>query len=355
MHFTSIKIGNKEISDTSPTFIIAEAACNHMCNITLAMKLIDEAKASGADAIKFQTYKAEHLVCENSPIPWKYKTQVRSQFEYYKNLDKFERPHYKKLFLYAQKKGIIAFSTPFDIESASMLNDIGAPLFKIGSCDVRDVRLIRHIAKFNKPLIISTGATTLEEIQKTTDLVLSTGNNKLILLVSTMSYPTAPQDAHLNRILEFKKYFRHQVIGYSDHTSPDDHMIIPSIAVALGAKVYEKHFTLDRKMEGSGHSFSTEPKDFKEMIKNIRLTEMVLGNSEIKVYSIEEAVRKNARRSLVARIDIKKGTIITDELIAIKRPGTGIPSDKIDLVIGKTALDTIKKDTQISFGHLKSG
>lgn len=351
--FTSkvIKIYNNEISERAPTFIIAEAACNHMCDMDTAKRMISEAKAAGADAIKFQTYKAEKLVCENAQAYWGY-AGTNSQFEYYKRLDKFDRKEYDELFKYAGKCGIIAFSTPFDVDSASMLNDLGMPLFKIASCDLIDIRLLRKVAGFNKPMIISAGAGTLNEIKAAIDIISEAGNTNLILMVCTLSYPAASQHAHLRRIITFREEFPDLIIGLSDHTSPDENMIIPSIAVALGAKVIEKHFTLDRTIEGSGHAFSIEPAGLEKMIGNIRLTETVLGEAEIKVYPIEEAVRKNARRSLVANRDIKNGEKIVSEMIGIKRPGDGLPASLVNLIIGKTAKCDIKKDSQINFSQL---
>jgi len=351
--FGMVKINERIISDVSPAFIIAEAACNHICDMGLAKEMIDEAKKAGADAIKFQTYRAERLVCEDARAYWNYSTGAKSQFEYYKKLDRFGRKEYKELFDYASDAGIIAFSTPFDVDSASMLNDLDAPLFKIASCDLVDTRLIRQVAKFGKPIIISTGAGTVEEIKGAVATAFNAGNHDVILMACTLSYPADNQDAHLRRILTFKRDFPELLIGLSDHTRPDENMIIPSIAVALGARVIEKHFTLDRNMTGSGHSFCTEAKDFKKMVQNIRLTEVVLGEEEIKVYKAEEKAFVNARRSLVADREIKKGEKITSDLVGIKRPAGGLCASLIDKIIGKTALRDIKKDERIKLEDIK--
>lgn len=349
----SIKVNSKEISEDSPTFVIAEAASNHMCDIKLAKKMIDEARKAGANAIKFQTYKTERLVSRNLKAYWKYSTGSKSQFEYYKNLDKFDKDEYKELFEYAKEKGIIAFSTPFDVDSASMLNDLEAPLFKIASCDIPDTRLLRHVARFNKPVILSTGASKPEEIEKAVDTVFNAGNPNLMLMVCTLSYPTDNHNAHLRRIVTFREKFSDIIIGLSDHTRPDENMVIPSCAVALGAKLIEKHYTLDRNMTGSGHSFSVEPADLKKMVNNIRLTESVLGKSEIKVYEVEERARKNARRSLVAQRTIKKGEKIQSDMIGIKRPSGGLSPDMIDQVLNRIAKCNIKEDTQITLDKVE--
>ena len=347
-----VQVANKKIGDGCPTFIIAEGACNHMCDLEIAKEMIIKAKEAGADAIKFQAYKAECLVTKDAESYWKY-PGAKSQFEYYKNLDKFGAEEYAALLEYAAKEGIIAFATPFDIESASMLNALGVPLFKIASCDLPDVRLLRHVARFKKPIILSTGGSTIEEIKNAVNTLTKEGVEELILMVCTLSYPAGKESANLSRILTFKKEFPDLIIGISDHTKPESNMVIPSVAVALGAKVVEKHYTLDRNMTGSGHAFSVTPDDLKKLIENIRITEQVLGSSKIAVYPEEEAARINARRSLVAERDIKKGNVITTDMIGIKRPGNGIPADRIDEVIGRIAKKDIKKDEQISFEQLE--
>lgn len=347
-----INVAGRKIGEGCPTFVIAEGACNHMCDLDIAKRMISEAKKAGADAIKFQAYKAEHLVTKSAESYWKY-PGATSQFEYYKNLDKFDAPEYEILFQHAAKEGIIAFATPFDMKSASMLDELGAPLFKIASCDLPDVRLLRHVAGFKKPIILSTGGSTLDEIRGAVNTLTRAGVEDLILMVCTLSYPTENESAHLNRILTFRKEFPELIIGVSDHTNPDAHMVIPSAAVALGARVIEKHYTLDRSMTGSGHAFSVTPADLKKMIDNIRTTEQVLGSSETIVYPAEEAARNSARRSLVAEVPIKKGGIITSEMIGIKRPGNGLPAGVIDTVIGKRAKKDIKIDQQITLEMLE--
>jgi N,N'-diacetyllegionaminate synthase len=347
-----ITIGERMIGENAPTFIVAEGANNHLCDVDTAKKMIDAACEAGADAIKFQTFKAEHLVTEDAPIFWKM-PGVNTQFEFYKSIDKFGAEEYRTLFSYAKGKGIICFSTPFDCKSATMLNELGVGAFKIASCDVPDLRLIRHIARFGKPMIISTGASELEELHRAVDTAYAAGNFQVALLACTLSYPTKVSDANLRRIPTLKKHFPEMVIGLSDHTEPDEHMVLPALAVALGARIIEKHFTLDRDMPGVGHKFSSEPKDFKKMIAAIRLTELALGSGQIKVYEAEKAARQSARRSLVAQRDIRAGETILDEMIGIKRPGGGIAADAIDQVVGKVAVCDIRKDTQISFEHLR--
>lgn len=344
----TIKIKNKFISKTSPTFIIAEGACNHMCDIEMAKKMIDEAEKAGTDAIKFQTYKAERLVAKDAAVYWNYASR-KSQYEYYKNLDKFDRDEYRTLFEYAKDKDLIVFSTPFDIESANMLNDLGMPLFKIASCLIPDKRLIRNIAKFNKPIILSTGGSELEEIQETVEVIYEQDNYSLVIMACTLSYPTKNKDAHILRIRKLNKLFPETIIGYSDHTEPDENMIIPSLAVSLGAKVIEKHFTLDRTMTGSGHSFSLDPPLLKKMVENIRLTEEVLGEEELKICVPEQKTRQEARMSIVARQDIKAGEVINEDMLIFKRPGSGILPKFLDDILGRKSKRDIQVDEQLKW------
>jgi N-acetylneuraminate synthase len=332
----SMKIKNKIISVASPAFVIAEGACNHMCDMKLAKRMIDEADTAGADAIKFQTYKAERLVVEDAAVYWDY-ASVKSQYEYYKKLDKFDRKEYRELFDYAGEKEIVVFSSPFDAQSADMLNELGVPLFKVASCLIPDKKLIRRIAGFHKPLIISCGASTLAEIKSAVEAVYAEDNYELVLMACTLSYPTDNANAHLLRIRKLAELFPEAIIGYSDHTPPDENMIIPALAVAMGAKVVEKHFTLDRAMSGSGHAFSVDPPLLKKMIENIRLSEETLGSGDLGVRPAEEKTRSSARMSILAARAIKKGEVIKEEMLIFRRPGTGISVADIERVVGKTA------------------
>lgn len=335
----------KAISENNPAFVIAEAACNHMCRMDLAKRMIDEAVKAGADAVKFQTYKAEKLVTKKAVAFWG--KEKMSQMEYYKRLDRFGKTEYIELFEYAGEKGIVGFSSPFDEENADMLNEIGMPVFKIASCEIPNLHFIKHIARFNKPIILSTGASEIQEIDRAIEAVLKEGNNRLILLACTLSYPTKYKDANFFRIRTLKKQYPEFIVGISDHTEPDSNMVIPSVAVALGAKVVEKHYTLDRSMKGSGHFFAVNPQDLKKMVDNIRLTEKILGNGKLGVADSEKKAWESARRSIVAEIFIKKGEIIDRKKLGLKRPADGLGADKLNDVIGKRAKQDIKPDEKI--------
>ena len=341
-----ISVGERLIGEGHPVFVIGEAACNHMCDLGFAREMIDRAAEAGADAIKFQTYKAERLARNEATTYWRGK-QI-PQIEYYRNLDRFGAREYEALFIYAFDKGIIPFSTPFDLDSADMLNDLGAPLFKIASCDLPDIRLLRRVAAFGKPLILSTGGSTVEEIDRSITTIFAAGNHQLILMACMLSYPTANEDANLLRIHSLKERYPCLIVGLSDHTEPDDHMVIPSLGVALGAKVIEKHYTLDRAMSGSGHFFSMNPKDLKKMVQNVRLAEDVLGEGALGVAEAEKAARKSARRSIVAERDIRRGELIESSMLGMKRPADGLPGWMMDDLIGKRAITHIQADQSLT-------
>ena len=339
------------IGEQEPAFIVAEAGGNHMCQMETAEKMIDQAAAAGANAIKFQTYKAEQLASKEAIAYWKGKSI--SQIEHFRKTDKFGGKEYAHLFTYAEEKGIIAFSTVFDIDSASMLDSLGMPLFKIASGDLPDRRLLRQVAGFGKPIILSTGASEPEEIDEAINTIYATGNYQLILLACTLSYPAKYEDANLARIQSLKERYPGVIIGLSDHTEPDENMIIPSLAVTLGARVIEKHYTLDRSLPGAGHFFSVNPDDLQKMVANIRLTERVLGKGELGVLAVEEAAHTQARRSIVAEKEIKAGDIITNDMVSMKRPSGGLPASMVDAVVGKKARRDVKPDEQISLDMLE--
>jgi len=336
----------KRISRDVPAFVVAEAACNHMCDVNIAREMIDKAAQAGVDAIKFQTYKAEKLVTKEAVTFWGHKKI--SQMSYYKRLDRFGKAEYAELFKYATEKAIVAFSSPFDKASADMLNELDMPLFKIASCEIPNLSFIKHVANFAKPIILSTGASEPQEIDKAIETVLEQGNNKLILLACTLSYPTENKDANFLRIQTLKTRYPDMIVGLSDHTEPDENMIIPTIAVALGAKVIEKHYTLDRSMKGSGHFFAVDPTSLKKMVENIRLAETLFGDGKLGVADSEKKAWKSARRSIVAEIAIKKGQVITPEMLALKRPADGLGADMIDSIVGKIAKVDIGYDQNIT-------
>lgn len=347
-----ISINGRAIADDQPAFVVAEAACNHMCDMALAKEMIDAAAAAGADAIKFQTYKAEKLVTKDAVAFWG--QEKVSQIEYYRRLDRFGRDEYQELFAYADQRGIIPFSSPFDAESTEMLAAIGMPVFKIASCDIPDLRHLRQVADYGRPIILSTGASTVEEIDRALETIFEQGNYQLMLLACTLSYPTRNEDANLRRIQTLRERYPGVIVGISDHTEPDSHMVIPAVAVALGARIVEKHYTLDRSMSGSGHFFAVDPGSLRMMVANIRVTQTVLGDGALGVAASEQKAWESARRSIVAEVAIGKGDLVREEMLGIKRPGSnGIPASELGTIVGKRAVVDIAPDTFITMEMLE--
>lgn len=346
-----LTVDGQSIGGDAPVFVIAEAAANHMCDMDMAKKLVDGAIAAGANAIKFQTYKAAKLVRKDATLYWNGKET--SQLDYYSQLDKFGHEEYKELFAYAREKGITAFSTPFDTDSADLLNEQGVSMFKIASCDLPDDRLLRHVAAFGKPIVLSTGAATPDEIDRALNAFYEAGNTQIIVLACTLSYPTQNPDANLRRITALQERYPWAIIGLSDHTEPDNHMVIPTVGVALGARVVEKHYTLDRELTGSGHFFSVNPDDLKMMVENIRLADVVMGDSSLEVTEAEQPAREKARRSIVAEVGISKGTTITSDMLGMKRPADGLPGWRMPEIVGKVSSVDIAADEPIQMDMIE--
>ena len=327
-------------------FIIAEAGVNHNGDIKLAKKLINVAKDAGADAVKFQTFKVEDVVTQNAEKAEYQKETTgaeESQFEMIKKLELTESD-FKELADYAKKAGILFLSSPFDKESVDLLDELDVPAFKVASGEITNLPLLRYIAKKGKPIILSTGMSTLGEIEEALDVIRSEEVEDIILLHCVSNYPARVEDVNLRAMGTLKQAFKLPV-GFSDHTLG---ITAPIAAVALGACVIEKHFTLDRNLPGPDHKASLEPDELKEMVKAIREVEKALGNGIKKPTKEEEKIKKVARRSIVAKVDISKGAIITEEMLDVKRPGTGIEPKYLKFIIGRKAKEDIKKDIIIS-------
>ena len=318
-------------------FIIAEAGVNHNGSIKLAYKLIDVASASGADAVKFQTFKADNLLSKNAQKAnyQKETTDVsESQFDMIKKFELDEKAH-KELIAYCQEKGIMFLSTPFDHDSIDMLNNLGLEIFKIPSGEITNLPYLRHIGSLNKQVVLSTGMSNLEEVRAALNILINAGSSKenITVLHANTMYPTPMEDVNLNAMLTIHKEFDVDV-GYSDHTLGIE---VDIAAVAMGATCIEKHFTLDKTMDGPDHKASLEPEELKAMVSAIRNIEKALGGGEKKPSPSESVNIKAVRKSIVANENIKKGDLLTNENIAAKRPGDGISPMQWDEVIGMAA------------------
>ncbi|SFC64446.1 N-acetylneuraminate synthase [Algibacter lectus] len=330
------------------TLIIAEAGVNHNGDINLAKKLIDAAANAGVDYVKFQTFNSKKLVSKNAQKATYQKENtgnaVESQLAMLQKLELSKDAHYD-LIEYCKSKNIKFLSTGFDLDSIQFLNDLNIDLFKVPSGEITNLPYLRTIGGLKKPVIISTGMADMQEIEAALEVVLKSGTtlDNITILHCNTEYPTPMQDVNLTAMLNIKEKFN-VAIGYSDHTLGIE---IPIAAVALGAKVIEKHFTLDNAMEGPDHKASLNPAELKAMVDAIRNLEVALGNG-IKVPSQSEIKNKPiARKSLVANKNIKKGDIFTEDNITIKRPGTGISPMLWDEYIGKIAAKDYQEDDLI--------
>jgi len=328
-------------------FIIAEAGVNHNGSIDLAKKLIDVAAESGVDAVKFQTFRAENLVSKNARKA-EYQNQTtdvsESQFEMIKKLEIDVETH-KELIVYCQEKRIMFLSTPFDHDSIDMLNDLGLEIFKIPSGEITNLPYLRHVGSLNKKVILSTGMSNLKEVEDALTILINTGTPKenITVLHANTMYPTPMEDVNLNAMLTMQKEFD-IAIGYSDHTLGIE---VDIAAVAMGAKVIEKHFTLDKTMDGPDHQASLEHEELKVMVSAIRNIERALGSDEKKPSPSESVNIDVVRKSIVANQDIKKGDLLTDKNITVKRPGGGISPMKWDSIIDTVATKNYQVDDLI--------
>lgn len=329
-------------------FIIAEAGVNHNGNLENAKRLVDAAVEAGADAIKFQTFNADKLVSQYSA---KAEYQLintdkeETQYEMLKKLELNLVAH-KELSLYCKNKAILFLSTPFDLDSIDLLvNKLNISLLKIPSGEITNYPYLRKIGQTQKEVILSTGMSTMEEIEQAIGVLKKFGTSKISLLHCNTEYPTPMQDVNLNALRTMEKRFK-VPIGYSDHTQGIE---VAIAAVAIGATIIEKHFTLDKKMEGPDHIASLEPGELKQMVSCIRNIEIAMGSKNKEPTESEQKNVKIVRKSIVARYEIKKGEKFTEENLIAKRPGNGISPMNWNDIIGKKATKDYKIDEMIVF------
>lgn len=330
----------------SSVYIIAEAGVNHNGDMTLAKKLIDEAKNAGANAVKFQTFKAEKLVTK-SAMKADYQTKndknSQSQFEMLKKLE-LTYDNFEELLHYCKEVGVDFLSSAFDLESIDFLNSLGMPLFKIPSGEITNLPYLKKIALTGKQVILSTGMSTYGDIEDALEVLHENGAKDMVVLHCNTEYPTPMGDVNLRAMNSIKEAFNVEV-GYSDHTEGIE---IPVAAVALGGVVIEKHFTLDKNMDGPDHKASLNPKELADMVEAIRNVEKALGNG---VKSLSNSEKNNldiVRKSIIADKFIAEGDIFTEENLTVKRPGTGISPMNWESIIGKKANKSFEEDEVIT-------
>ncbi len=338
-YFSNHSPNNSEII---PPYVLAEAGVNHEGDLEIAKRLVREAAEGGADGIKFQTYKAETIASRNSPAYWDLSEEpTTSQFELFKKYDKFGENEFRILAEECIKNRIDFLSTPFDIDSANYL----APLmdaFKVSSSDITNKPFLQHIATFGKPIILSTGASNIDEIKEALEWINPSGI-PVSLLHCVLSYPTSDEDANLGMIVDLQRRFPDYLIGYSDHTLPKDMRAIET-AVLLGASLIEKHFTHDKSLPGNDHYHAMDKKDLKTFRLNWSRIESLIGSSRKIDVPAERAARRDARRSIIVTRDLPAGHRLQPEDLTFKRPAHGISPKYWDEVIGKILFVDVKED-----------
>lgn len=331
------------VENFSTPYIIAEIGSNHNGNMNLAKKLIDAAVDSGANAVKFQSWTPESLIAteeyeantEYNDDPNKHWGSLRQMVEKYY----LRKDEHIELNRYCKSKGVNFCSTPFSNTEAELLNELDIPFYKIASMDINNLRLITHIAKYNKPVILSTGMATLGEIEKAIQTIEKTGNNQIVLLHCISVYPPEMKDVNLRNITMLQQAFEYPV-GFSDHTIGSS---IPLASVALGACIIEKHFTIDKDLPGWDHKVSATPEEFKVITQESKNISAALGSTRRVISEQEKKKVPQMRRSIVTAKQIKKNGIIAAEDLTFKRPGSGISPDQEEFVVGRKA----KKDLDI--------
>lgn len=325
------------------------AAKEGISNMDAAKKMIHAAKEAGIDAVKFQTYKADTIAAKNSPSYWDTTEEsVTSQYELFKKYDSFGYDEYLELSKYSKDLDISFLSTAFDTDSADYLYDM-MDAYKISSSDINNLPFIAYQAKKQKPMLISTGAANLAEIDQAISTIRNYNQKPLVLMHCVLEYPTPYEHANLNKIISLKNRYPEITIGYSDHTKPDTSLDVIKTAYNLGASVIEKHFTLDKTLKGNDHYHAMDFNDAQKLVKEIHFIDSLRGSYDLKCLDSEQTSRLNARRSLVSLINIKKGTALTEDMITYKRPGTGISPAELHTVLGKKAKIDITEDTTLQY------
>lgn len=348
-----MQLGKHTLTDEGRPYVIAEIGVNHGGSLELALKLIDLAKAGGADAAKFQTYKASALAAKHSPAYWDTtKEPTKSQRELFSKYDAFGPEEYRRLATHCRAVGIDFVSTPFDEGAVEFLDEL-MPYFKVASADITNVPLLRAVARRRKPIVLSTGASTLGEIDDAVEILRGAGNEELVLMHCVLNYPTPNANAHLRMIEGLRRSYPDLPIGYSDHTLPDDSMTALMTATLLGSVVLEKHFTHDKTLPGNDHYHAMDVDDLKRLLVLLDRTFELMGRERHKRPLLDEApARKHARRSIVSLAELPAGAVLTETNITTKRPAHGVPSIHWDEVVGRRLARRVEEDQMLQWDDL---
>jgi len=347
----TIEIGNHKIGPNQPVYVIAECGANHEGDIETAEQMIVQAARGGASCVKFQTYTAGKLVTRTAPRYWQDpEVNAEIQYDLFDRYDKFGEAEWRQLINKAKESGITFMSSAWDEDSVDMLDELGMTAFKIGSADITTLPLISHIASKGKPVFISTGASSISEIDAAISTIRETGNENVIPLHCILSYPTQYIDANLEMMVWLQSVYPDLPIGYSDHTLSDPNMTVPIMAAAKGARAIEKHFTLDKSVRGNDHFLSMDLEDLERWTASLKIMDEANGKESYRrVLETEEQPRNFARRSLVSRVAIPKATTITRDMLTYKRPGTGISPADLYLVVGRRLTVDVPEDQTLTW------
>lgn len=348
-----VVLGSRTMTPTSRPYIIAEIGVNHEGSLDLAKRLIELAKEGGADGAKFQSYKADTLASKHSPAYWDTsKESTRSQHELFQKYDNFEPADYAALADHAKRCGIDFLSTPFDDAAVDYLQPL-VPFYKIASADITNTPLLRRVARTGKPVVLSTGASNMDEIRWSVRTLHDAGATEVVLLHCILNYPCENRNAHVRMITGLAEAFPDYLIGYSDHTVPDPDMTALAVAYSLGAVVLEKHFTHDKTLPGNDHYHAMDVHDLRRFVERMGTIADILGETEAKSpIATEEISRLNARRSIVLARAVRAGQALTEADLTYKRPGTGVGPQDWDRVIGMTVNKDLDDDHVLTWGDL---
>lgn len=349
----SIKIGDREIGNSYSSFIVAEIGANHNLDMDLIRQTIDAAALCGVDAVKFQTYTPEELLADvDRIITWGPKgSEVTEPIsEMFRKLS-LPREWHEEVFGYVKEKGLIAFSTPFSVEGLNFLNEtLHTPCIKIAASDVNYTELLQNVGKTGKPVMLSLGKCTLSEADMAIEMLFENGTKELVVMHCVAQYPSPMEEMNLKVIESLKTLYPECVIGFSDHSLG----ITAALgAVALGARVIEKHFTLDKSLSGPDHWFSMDPKEMESLVQEIRNLEAAMGHPRKRILSCEKSERRTSVRSLVLAKEIKEGEVLSEEHLKMVRPGTGISPFDVEKVVGLHVTRSLSKNTVLTWEHFK--
>ena len=346
---STLKIGTHEIGDHTPCYVIAEIGHNHQGSLDKARELFREAKLAGAHAVKLQKRDNRGLYTSAAyNKPYDNENSFGATYGEHREFLEFGRDEYKALQVYARELGVDFFATAFDFASADFLASLDMPVYKIASGDLKSTPLLKHVARFGKPMIISTGGAYIEDVQRAYDTIMPI-NPQLAILQCTAGYPAAFEELDLRVITTYRERFSSALVGFSSH---DNGIAMPVAAYILGARIVEKHFTLNRAMKGTDHAFSLEPVGLRKMVRDLERIHRAVGNGVKKMYDSEKAPIVKMGKSLVVARDLPSGHTLTGRDIVMKSPGGGIPPYELDKVLGRVTLVPLYEDDFLTFEAL---